>query len=418
MSPTDDVGPVVELVTTEHLLTRDVGSLLPALDAAFPTSIVAVLTQFLTDRIGARSAQVFLADYDLLRLTLWRDDGATAPESLPLDGSVPGRAFVSQTTTVATVDEDVVAHLPVSVRAERLGVLAVRLPALPTPAVLRGLEQAAVVLGYVLITAGNYTDTVERARRERPLELPAEMQWTQLPVRAYTCAPFSIAGQLVPAYEVGGDLFDYCVEPNELLLYVTDAMGHGLQSAMLGTLANGALRNARRTGLSLADQVRSADRVLHGQYGGERFVTAIAISLDLATGRGRAVNAGHPELYVLRDERIQTIALEPQLPMGMFEATEYYEQAFDLHPGDRLIVVSDGVLDAPAAADGESYGQQRLEGAILATATAAADEAVRQLVRLLQEYQGFEVKDDATVLCVDWRGRTAAGAAHDSMSKG
>lgn len=398
-------GPVIELATpASHDLTRDVGSLLPALDAAFPSSIVAVLTEFLEQRIGAVGAEVYLADYDLLRLTAWREDGAPRPDSLPLDGSVPGRAFVSQTTTVSTSGEDVVAHLPVSVRAERLGVLAVTLPSLPTPTVLRGLEQTAVVLGYVLITAGNYTDTVERARRERPLELPAEMQWTQLPVRAYTCAPFSIAGQLVPAYEVGGDLFDYCVEPTELLVYVTDAMGHGLQAAMLGTLASGALRNARRTGLSLTDQVRSADRVLFGQHGGDKFVTAIALSIDLATGRGRAVNAGHPELFVLRGEGIQTVRLDPQLPMGMFEATAYVEQPFALQPGDRLVVVSDGVLDAPASADGEPYGQQRLEGAILATATAPADEAVRQLVRLLQDYQGHEVKDDATVLCVDWRG--------------
>ena len=384
-------------------LDRDVGALLPALDGAFPTSIVAVLKRFLTDRIGACDAEVFLADYDLLRLSVWQEDGAADKPSVPVDDSLPGQAFVSQTTTVAPVDGGVMIHLPVSVRAERLGVLTVTLPALPAPAVLRGLEQAAVVLGYVLITAGNYTDTVERARRERPLELPAEMQWTQLPVRAYTCGPFSIAGQLVPAYVVGGDLFDYCVEPSQLLVYVTDAMGHGLQAAMLGTLASGALRNARRTGLSLGDQVRSADRILYGQHGGDKFVTAVAISLDLRTGHGRVVNAGHPELFVLRDERITVVRLDAQLPMGMFEATSYDEQDFSLQAGDRLIIVSDGVLDAPSASDGAPYGQQRLEGAILATATAPAAEAVRQLVRLLQEYQGHEVKDDATVLCLDWR---------------
>jgi serine phosphatase RsbU (regulator of sigma subunit) len=65
------------------------------------------------------------------------------------------------------------------------------------------------VLGYLLPAAHNDTDIVERARRERPLELPAEMQWSMLPIRAYSCDQFSsvsLAGQLVPAYEVGGDL--------------------------------------------------------------------------------------------------------------------------------------------------------------------------------------------------------------------
>jgi serine phosphatase RsbU (regulator of sigma subunit) len=133
-----------------------------------------------------------------------------------------------------------------------------------------------IVLGYLLPAAHNYTDIVERARRERPLELPAEMQWSMLPIRAYSCGPFSLAGQLVPAYEVGGDLFDYAVQTDELFVTVIDAMGHGLRASLLGTLAITALRNARRTGLALADQLRQADRVLHSQFGGEQLVTALA----------------------------------------------------------------------------------------------------------------------------------------------
>lgn len=392
-------------------LARAVGALLPLLDSTFPTSIGALLREFLRTEAEATSSEIYLADYDLLRLRRWDELSEDVAESLPVDGSEPGRAFVSQTTTIGESATGVVVYVPVSVRAERLGVLAVGLPAVPAKDVLSGLQQAAVVLGYALVTAGNYTDTVERARRERPLELPAEIQWTQLPIRAYACELFALAGQLVPAYEVGGDLFDYSVQPHELTVAVTDAMGHGLRASLLGTLANGALRNSRRSGLALIDQVRSADRVLFGQYGGDQFVTALALTVELSTGWVCAVNAGHPPLFVLRHNHVETIELDAQLPMGMFEATLYVEQRFRLNAGDRIVIVSDGVLEAPAHEGGVPYGEQRLEGAILATATVSPDEAVRQLIRLLQDYQGSDLRDDATVLILDWHGQpvTAAG---------
>jgi hypothetical protein len=150
--------------------------------------------------------------------------------------------------------------VPISVRAERLGVLDVTLTEAPDAKLLETLGQLVIVLGNLLPAAHNYTHIVERARRERPMELPAEMQWSMLPVRAYSCGPFSLAGQLVPAYEVGGDLFDYAVQTDGLFVTVIDAMGHGLRASLLGTLAVTALRNARRTGLALADQLRQAGR--------------------------------------------------------------------------------------------------------------------------------------------------------------
>jgi hypothetical protein len=101
---------------------------------------------------------------------------------------------------------------------------------------------------------------------------------------------FSPAGQLVPAYEVGGDLFDYAAGTDELFVSVIDAMGHGLRASLLGTLAVTALRNARRTGLALADQLRQADRVLHPQFGGGAVRhRALAVRIDLATGSAEVV---------------------------------------------------------------------------------------------------------------------------------
>jgi len=86
------------------------------------------------------------------------------------------------------------------------------------------------------------------------------MQWSMLPIGAYSCDQFSLVGQLDPAYDVGGDLFDYAAGTDELFVSVIDAMGHWPRASLLGTLAATTLRNARRTGLALADQLRQADR--------------------------------------------------------------------------------------------------------------------------------------------------------------
>jgi hypothetical protein len=95
-------------------------------------------------------------------------------------------------------------YVPVSLRAERLGVLRVRLAGATPPDVLAGLLQVATVTAYVVFGAGRFTDMYEQARRREPLALDAEMQWNLLPVRAFAGPHFEIAGQLMPAYEVGG----------------------------------------------------------------------------------------------------------------------------------------------------------------------------------------------------------------------
>ena len=386
-------------------LAGAVGTLLPALNAAFPHSVLPVLSDFLGEHVGASDVQVLLADYDLR--TLRRLTGGAMAASVPVEDSGAGRAFVAQGVIADSDPGGVLASVPITLRAERLGVLQVRLPSdlggeqLDTT--LDGLEQTATLLAYILTSAASYTDLVERARREQPLTLPAEMQWSLLPVRAYASDQLSVAGQLVPAYEVGGDLFDYALEADQMQVSVIDAMGHGLHASLLGALTVTALRNARRTGLDLTHQARQADSVLYRHFGGAQFVTGLLCRLEYATGRLRLVNAGHPPPYLLRDGDTAPMELDPQLPMGLFERTRYVESEHELRPGDRLVLVSDGVLEATAP-DGEEFGETRLEGFLLGTAALAPTEVVRQLVRTIADYQGVDLRDDATVVCLDWHG--------------
>jgi serine phosphatase RsbU (regulator of sigma subunit) len=385
-------------------LVTSSGELLPTLDAASPAALAAVLGDFLSRHADAIEVGLWLVDYDIDVLhQVDPGGGDDAIASRPIDQGPGGRAFTAQTVVTASDGPGTTVYLPVSVRAERLGLLEVLLPGEVQADLLRALGDVATTVAYVLRAASASSDVFERTRRREPLSLAAEMQWGILPVRAVSGTVFSAAGQLVPAYDVGGDNFDYAIGRRTVGIGVTDAMGHGLRASMLTALTINALRCARRSGRTLSEQAAFADDALFEQFGGNQFVTALLMEIDLASGLIEVVNAGHPHPYRLRNGVVEHIRFDPQLPLGLFETTRYRTQTATLEPGDRLLLFSDGLLEATNRS-AQEFGEDRLEGAFLAAARGDPHEAVRALVRSLREWQYGPMRDDATVLCLDWHG--------------
>jgi serine phosphatase RsbU (regulator of sigma subunit) len=370
---------------------------------ALPHDVVASVDAVLADATGASSVAVLLSDYDceVLRELLPRD--SAQGRGFDVDGDGPGVVFRDQQTRVRQDGDVWWVDVPMSLRGDRLGVLAVALPAEPTAELVAALTDAGGVLAQVVPRVSWYSDEVERARRVIPLSLPAEIQWSQLPLRAFSAPGFDLAGQLCPAYDVGGDSFDYTLDGPVLQVAALDAMGHGLGASLLGALAVSALRNNRRAGLPLVDQVRGADRVLYGQHGGDRFVCGAFLRLDTGTGVTEVINAGHPMGALVRDGKAVMLDVPSQLPMGLFEETIYEQQTVQLEPGDRVVLVSDGVVEARPDG-GDEFGDDRLCASLESLATLPAGEAVRLLIRELRAWEGEDLRDDITVLVLDWRG--------------
>jgi len=161
------------------------------------------------------------------------------------------------------------------------------------------------------------------------------------------------------------------------------------------------MRNARRAGEGPAGQIALADRQLLEQFGGAQFVTALAMRLNLTDGHLDVVDAGHPCPWLVRHGQAIALELEPQLPAGMFEKTDYYTQSLQLQPGDRLVLVTDGLLEA--GAPGPEFGDQRLSGLLLATAHLTPHQCVAEVLRTVRSYAP-RMHDDATVICLDWHG--------------
>lgn len=380
-----------------------------ALRSAAPHRLVDALREVLSDQYAAESVELSLADYGM---TVLQPVNPTpdSPGVRSVHTSPAGRAFGSQEPFVEDRgDFRVCAHLPVTVRGDRLGVLSVTLPAGDgVKEHLDELSEIAGVLGHEMVVAERDTDVYLQARRKNRLTLAAEMQWQLLPARSCARPEYALGAQLEPAYAVHGDNFDWSVSEDRLTLYITNGMGEGIEASLLTNLGINALRNARRAGIPLADQAALADQAVFAQYRGNAYLSVLLIDLELSTGRMRVVDAGSPRMLRARDRVVAPVPLEAQLPLGMFEETDYVAQELALRPGDRLVFVSDGVHGV-SAPGGEVYGDRALTRAVSSAGLLPAAEVPAAVLRELTAHRGRpEPDDDALVACLDWFGTAAA----------
>ena len=289
---------------------------------------------------------------------------------------------------------------PITERGEALGLLELEVPAALSQADVEQVRRTAHVLGYVLIASRRHTDLFEWGQRSVPFSLSAEIQRRLLPA-AYTCeaGSFTLAAWLEPADSVGGDTFDYTLSRDHLHLSITDAVGHGVASALTATLCVGSLRNSRRLGQTLLEQAATTNAALleHGGGGdeGESFATALLGRLDLRTGRLDLVNAGHAAPYLVRDGQVRVLELPADLPLGLFSSSTYRSTPVQLAAGDRIVAVTDGMLERAAAS-------LDLDAHIRQTRHLHPREATRALADLVLEASGGSLADDAALLVLDW----------------
>ncbi|MEV6019119.1 PP2C family protein-serine/threonine phosphatase [Streptomyces sp. f51] len=381
-----------------------------ALRTAAPHQLLDAVRDVLCDHYAADSVELFMADYGLTVL----QPVSVLPhtlEPIPVHTSPEGRAFGAQEPFVEERGEGTVrAHLPVTVRGDRLGVLSVTLPsAACDEETLNELAEIAEVLSHEVLVAERDTDLYLQARRKDRLTLAAEMQWQLLPGRSCSRPEYELGAQLEPAYAIFGDNFDWSADASRLSLYVTNGMGEGIEASLLTNLGINALRNARRAGIPLHDQAALADQAIYAQYRGDRYLSVLMLDFELATGRMQVIDAGSPQMLRLRGRTVERVDFEAQLPLGMFEETDYLVQEFRVEPGDRLLFVSDGV-HAVAGPGGETYGEQALAMAITSTQLLPATEVPRAVLRELTGHRGRpRPEDDALVVCLDWHGPSGAG---------
>ncbi len=360
------------------------------------------------EQLGADRAVLHLIDHDQLLLVALVPAGAAVPEPLTIEGTLAGRTFSDLAQHTSTAGPGVTLWTPVLDGTDRLGVLELRFPAqVQVDDELRAAcRDLASPLAELVITKSLYGDAVERARRTRPLTVPAELQWRLLPPLTFVSPRVAVAGVLAPAAEVAGDSFDYALNGDTLHVAILDAMGHGMEAALLSSVAVAALRNARRAGLDLTGTVAVMDAQVASQLGPDTFVTGIIGELDVRTGWWRWTTCGHPPTLLVRAGRVvKTLDAVVGAPLGLGLLEKHPEIGQErLEPRDRLLLYTDGVPEARSAA-GEFFGSDRLVQFVThhtATGQPAA-ETLRRLNRAILAHQDGALQDDATTLLVEWR---------------
>ncbi|MGZ5415628.1 MAG: PP2C family protein-serine/threonine phosphatase [Nocardioides sp.] len=408
-----------------------VASVLHAAEAASPVEAVEAVTRELGRALGATRVSLLIADLSgraLVRLAhLQGNDGddtaGSAPLALherraleesatvlPLDGGPEEQVIRSQKVRVIAPDANrsrsgrgvpwrVLA--PVTARGEVIGLLEVVLPEEPDTKPVAEIAQLGHLLGFVVIANRRHTDLYEWGQRTRPLSLSAEIQHRLLP-GPQTCeaGAFTLAGWLEPAAGIAGDTFDFSLARDLLHLSLTDAMGHGVAAALTATLCVGSLRNARSEGAALIEQVICTNAALAEHTAGhglEDFVTGLIGRVELSTGTMELVNAAHVAPYLVRGPDVTAVDLPVDLPMGLFPDSDYRASRLALEPGDRLVFVTDGMLERNAV-------HVDLRKEIWATRSLHPREAVRALADRVLDSTGHALSDDATVMCLDWHG--------------
>lgn len=367
-----------------------------------PASELSQVVDVVGHVLGAESARVLIADYALASLRELGRDGPVGPPRL-IEGTLAGRCFV-RGEVVVSGDEPTTVWVPLAEGSERLGVLELSHHAW-TDDLHAVLAPVVRVLVLVLISKRRYTDVVLRGRRAKPLSLAAEMQWDLLPPLAYSTSRASVSGILEPAYAIGGDSFDFALNPNQLEFAIVDAVGRGMAAVTISVVAISSLRNARREGAPLETAYLDTGTALEMQFGRACFATAQFGSLDLETGNLTWLNAGHPLPLLVRDGSfIGTLPCQPSWPMGLRGSVR--EIATErLQPGDRVLFYTDGVTESRSPR-GEEFGIARLADHLVRASLdeVSPAETVRRLSASTLAHSDAGRGDDATLLLIEYHG--------------
>jgi sigma-B regulation protein RsbU (phosphoserine phosphatase) len=259
-------------------------------------------------------------------------------------------------------------------------------------------------LGYVAAKRSLHRDH-QFSEIQKELEIARRIQTSILP-RAYPESDhFTVAARYVPMTTVAGDFYDFLLtDPQQAGLLIADVSGHGVPAALIASMVKLAATSQRANAADPATLLSGMNTVLHGNTQ-EQFVTAAYVYLDAASATLRYSAAAHPPMLLLRAGNVVELA-ENGLMLAAFSFATYSTAEYPLQPGDRLVLYTDGLLEA-ANATGEEFGPHRLSALLKDCARLNPEAAADHIISSLQAWSKSQ-NDDLTVLICDYAGFQAA----------
>ncbi|WP_321477824.1 PP2C family protein-serine/threonine phosphatase [uncultured Paludibaculum sp.] len=261
------------------------------------------------------------------------------------------------------------------------------------------IAQASVALD----NAWHFRDTLYRQQLEKELTLAASIQQDLFPKQLPALRQSDIWARNRQARQVGGDYYDVlpigpCGPDTPHLLCVADISGKGISASLLMANIQATLRALLSAHPALIDLAARTNDLLFASTPGNKYSTAIFVRYDPVSGQCEYVNGGHSDGILLRANGAVEMLTTTGLPIGLFPKREYEAVQFDIHPGDVLMIYSDGVTDACTVDDFE-FGVDRAVECVKRTSHLPAQEILDHVFQSIDEFaDGAPQFDDITVM--------------------
>jgi serine phosphatase RsbU (regulator of sigma subunit) len=264
----------------------------------------------------------------------------------------------------------------------------------------QALAELARQASAAMTLADRYTDTVARAQRRKQPRAAAEIQQSLLPPRIARITGGEVAGNVLPTYEVAGDWFDVAENVDGLWITLADGLGgSGTRAAASSAVALGALRASRRSGASISEALIVMHQTLREMPGPRAEMTAVIARWDPASRELAIANCGHvPPVVIRADNQVEHIGVPKAHGLGGRASPKPAERSAAFEAGDRLVVVSDGVVGQSEGKAG--LGMDGFVQAALQSKRATAADTVRRVQTAVLRASGGDLTDDATVVCL------------------
>ena len=237
-------------------------------------------------------------------------------------------------------------------------------------------------------------DAAKRYRQE--LAIAAEIQQGLMKVTVPD-VPFAKVNAISYACkDIGGDFFDLVYTEAKLSLIVADVSGKGVSAAVVASILQGMLYSQLARDSSLPEMIAAVNRFLCDKVGGQKYATLVIARL-LGSGELELINCGHVPPLLISGDGVTKLE-DGNLPVGLVPGVDFQATRLQLKPGDRLVLVTDGVTEAEDA-EGEFFGMERLE-TCCKDGFAAIEQAVTDFRR------DTALTDDCTITEIIYRGET------------
>jgi phosphoserine phosphatase RsbU/P len=251
------------------------------------------------------------------------------------------------------------------------------------------------------------------------LEMARQIQLSILPRNTPTLQGLEIEARYVPMSSVAGDFYNFLViDEKHVGILIADVSGHGLPSALIASMLQTALAAQAPNAPDPAQVLSGLNRALHGKFMNNYYVTAAYLFVDLENSMVNYAGAAHPPLLQWRSKTGRTAAhVENGLMLGPFSDATYSSVSFPLEKGDRLVLITDGVIEAKDSADRE-FGIDRLRDVMQSHHASPvygfADALMRELSCWSEHIPGPGQSDDITLLAIDFQGHSSRHARRNT----